>query len=71
MSRMLSALSTRRYPTGLEPVGAAVTESATATAKSGVSHRFARDDRDGALPLELPYACSCSVRARQCASLSV
>ncbi len=35
-------LSTRRYPTGLEPVGAAVTESATATSRSAVSRRFVK-----------------------------
>ncbi len=40
MERMLAGLSTRRYGVGLEPVGRAVTESATATSKSAVSRRF-------------------------------
>ena len=42
MERMLSGLSTRRYPTGLEPVGAAVSSSATATSKSAVSRWFVK-----------------------------
>jgi transposase-like protein len=40
MERMLAGLSTRRYGVGLEPVGQAVSESATATSKSAVSRRF-------------------------------
>jgi len=40
MERMLAGLSTRRYGVGLEPVGAKVSASATATSKSAVSRRF-------------------------------
>jgi putative transposase len=40
MERMLGGLSARRYPLGLEPVGAAVEQAATATSKSAVSRRF-------------------------------
>ena len=40
MERMLGGLSTRHYPTGLEPVGEAVEESARSTSKSAVSRRF-------------------------------
>ncbi len=40
VARMLAGLSTRRYDAGLEPVGAAVAESATGTSKSAVSRRF-------------------------------
>jgi putative transposase len=40
MERMLAGLSTRRYPAGLEPVGAAVERAASATSKSAVSRRF-------------------------------
>ncbi len=40
MERMLAGLSTRRYPVGLEPVGATVTEASTGTSKSAVSRRF-------------------------------
>jgi transposase-like protein len=40
MDRMLAGLSTRRYPVGLEPVGARIEHSATATSKSAVSRRF-------------------------------
>src|SRR3954451_6606027 len=40
MERMLAGLSTRRYRVGLEPVGAAVEATATATSKSAVSRRF-------------------------------
>jgi transposase-like protein len=40
MERMLAGLSTRRYPVGLEPVGARVEQAATATSKSAVSRRF-------------------------------
>jgi hypothetical protein len=41
MQRMLAGLSTRRYPLGLEPVGARVEQAATATSRSAVSRRFA------------------------------
>jgi hypothetical protein len=37
LERMLSGLNTCRYGVGLEPIGAAVTESATATSRSAVS----------------------------------
>jgi putative transposase len=40
MQRMLAGLSTRRYPLGLEPVGARVEQAATATSRSAVSRRF-------------------------------
>ncbi len=40
LERMLGGLSTRRYSLGLEPVGEAVTETATATSKSAVSRKF-------------------------------
>ena len=40
MSRMLGKLSCRRYPVGLEPVGAEVTAKAKGTSKSAVSRRF-------------------------------
>lgn len=40
MEKMLAGLSTRRYPVGLEPVGAQVTETCSATSKSAVSRRF-------------------------------
>ncbi|MGH3849257.1 MAG: IS256 family transposase, partial [Pseudonocardiaceae bacterium] len=40
MEKMLAGLSTRRYPVGLEPVGAQVTEKSSATSKSAVSRRF-------------------------------
>jgi hypothetical protein len=40
MERMLAGLSTRRYPVGLEPVGARTEQTATATSKSAVSRRF-------------------------------
>jgi putative transposase len=40
LERMLAGLSTRRYPVGLEPVGAAVEQGATGTSKSAVSRRF-------------------------------
>jgi putative transposase len=40
LERMLSGLSTRCYQVGLEPVGAAVTQAATATSRSAVSRRF-------------------------------
>lgn len=40
MDRMLAGLSTRRYPVGLEPVGARVESSARSTSKSAVSRRF-------------------------------
>jgi transposase-like protein len=37
---MLGGLSTRRYPVGLEPVGAAVEEVSRSTSKSAVSRKF-------------------------------
>jgi putative transposase len=40
LERMLGGLSTRRYPLGLEPVGAQVEQAASATSKSAVSRRF-------------------------------
>lgn len=40
MERMLAGLSTRRYRTGLEPVGTAVEDTATSTSKSVISRRF-------------------------------
>ena len=40
MQRMLAGLSTRRYPTGLEPVGQKVERVARSTSKSAVSRRF-------------------------------
>ncbi len=40
MEKMLAGLSTRRYPVGLEPVGAEVEREARSTSKSGVSRRF-------------------------------
>jgi putative transposase len=40
LERMLSGLSTRRYPAGLEPVGAHIEQAATSTSRSGVSRRF-------------------------------
>ena len=40
MEKMLAGLSTRRYPVGLEPVGAQVAEKSSATSKSAVSRRF-------------------------------
>jgi transposase-like protein len=40
MERMLAGLSTRRYPVGLEPVGARTEQAASATSKSAVSRRF-------------------------------
>jgi putative transposase len=40
LERVLAKLSTRRYRTGLEPVGAAVEQAATGTSKSSVSRRF-------------------------------
>jgi hypothetical protein len=40
MERMLAGLSTRRYPVGLEPIGARTEHAATATSKSAVSRRF-------------------------------
>jgi putative transposase len=40
MQRMLAGLSTRRYPVGLEPVGAKVEQQARSTSKSAVSRRF-------------------------------
>jgi putative transposase len=40
MDRMLAGLSTRRYPVGLEPVGARTEQAAASTSKSAVSRRF-------------------------------
>ncbi len=40
LERMLAGLSTRRYRVGLEPVGAPVEASASATSKSAVSRKF-------------------------------
>ena len=40
MERMFARLSTRRYPVGLEPVGARVGEMSSTTSKSAVSRRF-------------------------------
>ena len=40
MERMLAKLSTRRYRSGLEPVGSAVEEVARSTSRSAVSRRF-------------------------------
>ena len=40
LERMLAKLSTRRYRHGLEPVGAAVEQTASSTSKSAVSRRF-------------------------------
>lgn len=40
LERMLAGLSTRRYATGLEPVGSAVEQQASGTSRSAVSRRF-------------------------------
>jgi len=40
LERMLGGLSSRRYGLGLEPVGAKVAQTASATSKSAVSRRF-------------------------------
>jgi putative transposase len=40
MAKMLAKLSTRRYATGLEPVGEAIEARSRATTKSAVSRRF-------------------------------
>jgi putative transposase len=40
LERMLAKLSTRRYPSGLEPVGEQVEAAAQGTSKSAVSRRF-------------------------------
>jgi putative transposase len=40
LEKMMAKLSTRRYTAGLEPVGTAVTNTATATSRSAVSRRF-------------------------------
>src|SRR4051794_17347804 len=40
LERMLAGLSTRRYPSGLEPVGARTEQAATSTSRSAVSRRF-------------------------------
>jgi putative transposase len=42
MERMLAKLSCRRYPIGLEPVGAEVAARARSTSKSAVSRRFVK-----------------------------
>jgi putative transposase len=39
LERMLAGLSTRRYPVGLEPIGARTEQAATSTSKSAVSRR--------------------------------
>ena len=44
LERMLAGLSTRRYPVGLEPVGARTDQAATSTSKSTVS-RCELDER--------------------------
>ena len=48
LDRMLAGLSTRRYPVGLEPVGARTEQAATSTSRSAVSRRFVAADRDRA-----------------------
>lgn len=40
LERMMAKLSTRRYPAGLEPVGAQVESNASAMSRSAVSRRF-------------------------------
>ena len=40
LERMLAGLSSRRYPAGLEPVGAGIGARSAATSKSAVSRRF-------------------------------
>ena len=40
MEKILAGLSTRRYPVGLEPIGAKVAGQAASTSKSAVSRRF-------------------------------
>ena len=40
MERMLAGVSTRRYPTALEPVGQSVSEQSKATSRSAVSRKF-------------------------------
>jgi putative transposase len=40
LERMLAKLSTRRYPAGLEPVGADIGSTASGTSKSAISRRF-------------------------------
>ncbi|MGH3499474.1 MAG: IS256 family transposase [Nocardioidaceae bacterium] len=42
LERMLAGLSSRHYPSGLEPVGAQVEQAGTATSKSAVSRRFVK-----------------------------
>jgi putative transposase len=42
LEQMLAGLSTRRYATGLEPVGAHITAEATGTGRSAVSRRFVK-----------------------------
>ena len=40
LEKMMAKLSTRRYPAGLEPVGATVAATAKSTSRSSVSRRF-------------------------------
>ena len=40
MEKMLAGLSTRRYPVALEPVGAHIAETSSATSRSAVSRKF-------------------------------
>jgi putative transposase len=40
LERMLGGLSTRRYPLGLEPVGAQVEQPVSGTSKSAISRRL-------------------------------
>ena len=47
VAAMLAGLSTRRYGTALEPVGAAVEEQACSTSRSAVSRRFRAATADG------------------------
>ncbi len=53
MQRMLAGLSTRCYPTGLEPVGERVERSARSTSKSAVSRRFVAATENATLVTEL------------------
>src|SRR3954471_5363647 len=46
LERMLAGLSTRRYPVGLEPVGARTEKAATSTSKSGGVAPVRRGHRD-------------------------
>ena len=60
LERMLADLSTRRYATGLEPVGSEVEERASGTSKSAVSRRFVQLTRTA---LEALMARSTLIRA--------